>query len=218
MTTTHQPDGWTAYYDRITTAPPESTLLAALDLFDAERAADPGDAPFAVDLGCGQGRDTAELLRRGWRVLAIDADPDGIGRLRRDLSPRYGDRFEARLGRFEDQSWPQADLVNASLTLGWCAEGRFPELWRRIEGSLLPGGRFAGQFHGVNDSGGGFPTTTRLSGQQLDELFASWDVELRREEEVDSMTPFGLPKRRHLHDVVARRRRPAIRVGTVPTT
>jgi len=214
MTTAHRPDGWTAYYDRNTATPPESTLMTALDLFDAERTGGrpgtpvdaPADVPFAVDLGCGQGRDTVELLRRGWRVLAIDADPDGIARLRRDLSAHYGDRFETRLGRYEDQSWPRADLVNASLTLGWCAEGRFPELWRRIEGSLRPGGRFAGQFHGVNDSGGGFPTTTRLSSEQLDALFAGWDVELRREEEVDSMTPFGIPKRRHLHDVVARRR------------
>lgn len=50
MTTT--PAGWTAYYERNATTPPERTLVAALDRFDEEA---PGAARFAVDLGCGQG-------------------------------------------------------------------------------------------------------------------------------------------------------------------
>ncbi|MEJ1932020.1 class I SAM-dependent methyltransferase [Nostoc sp. NIES-2111] len=41
----------------------------------------PTDAPrFAVDLGCGDGRDTVELLRRGWRVLGIDGAQEAIAR------------------------------------------------------------------------------------------------------------------------------------------
>ncbi|MEC4815643.1 MAG: methyltransferase domain-containing protein [Scytonema sp. PMC 1069.18] len=36
---------------------------------------------FAVDLGCGDGRDTVELLRQGWRVLAIDGEAEAIARL-----------------------------------------------------------------------------------------------------------------------------------------
>ncbi|MGQ9869558.1 hypothetical protein [Leptodesmis sp.] len=35
----------------------------------------------AVDLGCGDGRDTVELLRRDWQVLAIDGEPQAIARL-----------------------------------------------------------------------------------------------------------------------------------------
>jgi tellurite methyltransferase len=54
-----------AYYDGVKGRPPRPTLSRAADAF-----AGPG---FAVDLGCGDGRDTIELLRRGWRVLAIDA-------------------------------------------------------------------------------------------------------------------------------------------------
>lgn len=204
--TSSQPAGWTAYYDRNATTGPEGTLLTALDRYEAEHPIDDAAPPFAVDLGCGQGRDTGELLRRGFRVLAIDADPDGIGRLTRALAARYDHRLEIRLARYENETWPQADLINASLTLGWCAADSFAGLWQRIEKSLRPGGRFAGQFHGVHDCGGGFSTTTRLSAEQIDAIFAGWDVELHTEEETDSMTPFGIPKHRHLHNVVARRR------------
>ena len=65
---------WSRYYAAAGQDPRE-TLLAALERFDAE-----GRAGLAVDLGCGTGRDTFELLRRGWRVLAIDAQSEALYR------------------------------------------------------------------------------------------------------------------------------------------
>ena len=74
---------WTQYYDAAGDDP-RPTLLDALRRFDDE---EPGER-FAVDLGSGSGRDTAELLRRGWSVLAVDATAEAIERLlsRPDLS------------------------------------------------------------------------------------------------------------------------------------
>ncbi len=74
--------GWAAYYRNTEGRPPRPTLLFALDRFAA-----PG---FAVDLGCGEGRDTIELLRRGWSVQAIDSEPTAIAGLtaRADLPPK----------------------------------------------------------------------------------------------------------------------------------
>ncbi len=56
--------GWVKYYTATEGRPPRPTLLAALDRFAAE-----GICGIAVDLGCGDGRDAIELLRRGWRVI-----------------------------------------------------------------------------------------------------------------------------------------------------
>ena len=64
---------WTRYYAAAGEAP-RQTLLQALDSL---RGSD-GPPATAVDLGCGTGRDTLELLRRGWRVLAIDAEGAAI--------------------------------------------------------------------------------------------------------------------------------------------
>ena len=74
---------------------PRPTLLDALRRFDA-----PG---LAVDLGAGTGRDTAELLRRGWRVFAIDREPQAVERLTAIAAPP---QLETRLARFEDADWP----------------------------------------------------------------------------------------------------------------
>ncbi|MDT7706418.1 MAG: hypothetical protein QOG20_2025 [Pseudonocardiales bacterium] len=132
----------------------------------------------------------------------MDSDPDGLGRLQ-SRTTEDDAAVEIRLGRFEDQTWPQADLVNASLTLGWCAADEVAALGAD-RASLSPGGRFAGQLHGDRDIGGGLPTATRLSRTQVDALFTGWEVELFEESEKESVTPFGVPKNLHLFDVITR--------------
>ena len=71
--------GWGRYYEAAKGGGPRETLRLALDLFESEGG---WGERRAVDLGCGEGRDTLELLRRGWRVLAIDDEREAIERLR----------------------------------------------------------------------------------------------------------------------------------------
>lgn len=193
---------WADYYATTGGRPPRGTLLFALDRFGAEPASEPR---LAVDLGCGSGRDTAELLRRGWSVLAIDAEPAAIAMLRaRPDLPRTG-RLETRIARFEDADWPTADLVNSSFALPLCPPERFPAVWAHIAASLKPGGRFAGQLFGERDGFAGAPGITTHTRTQAEALLAGLEVELFREEEEDGTTPRGRPKHWHIFHIVARR-------------
>src|SRR5438046_10615075 len=94
---------WPAYHRAVAAAPPRATLLAALNGFarDAPRT----DPALAVDLGCGGGTDTVELLRRGWRVLAIDAEPHAIEFLRQRSDLINVDRLKTRVSRLEHRTW-----------------------------------------------------------------------------------------------------------------
>ena len=191
---------WAEYYDAVANRPPRHTLLAALARFD------PAPAPrLAVDLGCGDGRDAIELLRRGWRVLAIDAEPAALERLkaRPDLPPDAA--LTTLCQRFEDASWPPADLVNASFSLPLCPPERFFELWARITGSLQPGGRFAGQLYGERDGWVGRPGMTHMDRMAAECLLDGMEVELFEEEERDSLTARGKPKHWHIFHIVARK-------------
>jgi SAM-dependent methyltransferase len=192
-----QTSRWADYYRKTEGRPPRPTLLFALDRFPA-----PG---FAVDLGCGEGRDTVELLRRGWSVLAIDAEPRAIDGLtgRADL-PSAG-ALQTQIARFEDAAWPQADLVNASFALFFTAVDSFETLWRKIVGSLEPGGRFAGQLLGEHDSWAGRGGVVIHDGAALERLFAGLAVEMHEIEETDGVTPRGEAKHWHLHHLVLRR-------------
>jgi membrane dipeptidase len=172
------------------------TLLAALEGFEA-----PG---LAVDLGAGTGRDTAELLRRGWRVIAIDREREAIERLR-DLAGSGSGRLETHVASYTDVRWPVCDLVNASYSLPLCPPAEFERLWRRIVDSLRPGGRFCGQLYGVNDewAGTGLVVLTRA---QVEDLLRELEIERLDEVDDDGQTAIGTRKHWHLFHVVARKR------------
>ncbi|HLJ19930.1 MAG TPA: class I SAM-dependent methyltransferase [Stellaceae bacterium] len=191
---------WAKYYAKTADRPPRRTLLDALSRFAPATA-----SHLAVDLGCGDGRDTIELLRRGWSVLAIDAEPASIERLQRRPDLPAGARLSCLCERFEDASWPMADLVNASFSLPLCPPDRFPELWRRIVASLKPGGRFSGQLYGDRDGWVGRAGMTHMSRAAAERLLADLKIELFDEEETDSVTPRGKSKHWHIFHVVAQR-------------
>lgn len=191
---------WQDYYERTAGRPPRPTLLAALDRF----AATPAGA-LAIDLGCGDGRDTVELLRRGWRVLAIDAEEAAISRLRaRPDLPEHA-ALRTMVARFEDVEWPIAALINASFALPLCPPARFFEVWARIGQRLAPGGRFSGQLFGDRDSWAGRPGVTCLGRAAVERLLDGFAREMFEEEETDAVTPPGKRKHWHLFHLVARK-------------
>ena len=196
-------DDWQAYYQKTGQRPPRETLIFALDRFDRGRPND--QTRCAVDLGCGSGRDTIEIVRRGWRVLAIDAEASAVEGLAARPDLPQGARLETKAARFEDADWPMADLVNSAFALPLCPPARFPGLWRKIVDSLAPGGRFSGQLYGDRDSWAGDPTITFMTRAEAETLLDGLEVEYFREEEDDSITPRGQAKHWHIFHIVARK-------------
>ncbi len=194
---------WASYYRKTGARPPRETLLFALDAFDAELG--PGDRRFAIDLGCGNGRDTIELLRRGWRVLAIDAEQAAIDALgaREDLPA--GAEIGTLTARFETAELPDCDLINSSFALPLVAPADFPDLWDGMVSALRAGGRISCQLYGDRDSWVGDPTITFFSKAAVEALLNPLDIELFREEEDDSTTPRGKRKHWHVFHIVARK-------------
>jgi membrane dipeptidase len=169
------------------------TLLDAVARFPA-----PG---LAVDLGAGTGRDTLELLRRGWRVFAVDLEAEAIERLTELAGPQAA-RLRTRVGRYELTDWPACDLVNASFSLPLCPAAAFPEVWRRIGDSLGPGGRFCGQLYGERDAWAdtGLLVHTRA---EVERLLAPYEVETLTEFEGEGPTAVGKSKHWHVFHIVA---------------
>jgi tellurite methyltransferase len=197
---------WSRYYDAVAGAEPRPTLLLALERFDSEGPA-PGGDRLGVDLGCGDGRDTAELLRRGWRVVAVDSELEAFERLRgRPEAAAADGMLELVAAPFETVAWAAADLVNASFSLPLCAPADFAVVWERIMESLRPGGRFSGQLFGERDGWAPDPGLTFLSGRQAERLFGEFELERFDEVEDDGETRRGEWKHWHVFHVVARKR------------
>jgi SAM-dependent methyltransferase len=189
---------WTGYYDGQGDREPRDLLLRALRSFDAE-----GRVGLAVDLGAGQGFETAELLRRGWKVLAIDAE-EGIRRLRRRIPDEHADRLRTSVSPMQEPALPSADLVHASFSLPFCPPGAFPDLWQRIRSALRPGGRIVGELFGDRDTWALDPDMTFHDVPAARARFDGLELESFVEEEEDGEA-FDGPKHWHVFHVIARR-------------
>lgn len=197
---------WSGYFKAVLGKPPRDTLVYALDRFDREPLPSPGRARFAVDLGCGEGRDTLEMLRRGWRVLATDASADAFEHLLPRVNESARDHLQTLIAPFSDVTIPPADFINASYCLPFCPADEFPSLWQRIVAAIPPGGRFAGQFFGDRDEWVRSGHTHHHTRAQVEDCLRDFQPELFNEEEKDDMMATGGMKHWHVFHIVARKR------------
>jgi len=191
---------WTKYYEARRSQSVRSLLTRALELF-AAAGREPGRA---IDLGCGEGTDTLELLQRGWRVLAVDSSEEGISRTR-DLAEAAAltELLETRCAGFEDLgALPSVDLVYSAVSLPFCAPAHFEGLWQRIRAAVEPSGWISVQLFGPNDTWATNVLMTFLSRDGVEELLAGLEVHVLDERDEDGQAVSG-PKHWHVFDVIA---------------
>jgi SAM-dependent methyltransferase len=191
---------WRGYYDVAGLRPPRPTLLRALEGLAQEGIT----SGRAVDLGCGVGRDTLELLRWGWQVTAVDSEPEALARLAAEAQARGLPAPELVVATFEAASIPTCNLVNSSFALFFCDPAAFPKLWQRIRRALVPGGRFAGQLLGPADSWAQRSGVTIHDRAELSAVLAGYAVEWLEREQADTVTPRGEAKRWDIWHLVLR--------------
>lgn len=203
---------WVDYYAVTVERPAWQTVRTAIDLFRAEdeaagRAGAPAGARFAVDLGCGAGRDARELLRAGWRVLAVDGEPAARDVLEKATEPELKPRLQIAIADLSDVEIPPCDLVNASLSLPFLAPYAFHGTWRRIMTALVPGSRLAAMLFGDHDGSASDPEMTCLPPELIRADLSDFEIEHWSVKEEDSKTALGEPHHFHLIELVARRLR-----------
>jgi len=194
--------GWEDYYQKIKGRAPRQLLLDALAYF-----ADGSDnvQRLAIDLGCGDGTESALLLERGWNVLAIDGEPASIQHILAKVPAEGQARLQTQVTKFEEVSLPPADLIHASLSLPFCPPEHFDALWTKIAAAVSPGGRFAGQFFGVRDSWVNEPDMTFHTEEQVRRLLEDFEIEHFHEMDEDGTAASG-PKHWHVFTTIARKK------------
>ncbi|MEX1171530.1 MAG: class I SAM-dependent methyltransferase [Chloroflexota bacterium] len=195
---------WARYYAVTVDRPAWATVRSAIERF----VADDGDTPrdrHAVDLGCGAGRDTRELLRAGWRVLAIDREPGAIAALEAATPDEWRARLETGIADMASVSVPPCDLVNASLSLPFMARDEFWATWARILAALPVGGRVSAMLFGDRDASADDPGMTCPSPEAIRGSLSDFAIEDWVDREEDSETALGEPHHFHRVELVARR-------------
>lgn len=185
---------WSPYITKTNGMAPRDTYVDAVERFDA-----PGDA---IDLGYGAGNEVMDLLGRGWRVHAIDADPAAEAALRN----RAADDAALRISTMglNDAPLSPADLIHAGSSLFFTDADRFGTLWGDIVDALNPGGRFVGNLLGPRDSWAGSSTVFSLTREEVESLLTGLEVESLREQDEAGRSMQG-PKHWHAFHIIARK-------------
>ena len=204
MSDTHWPDYYAVTVDR----PAWPTVSEAIRRFATEDG--PGAlGRFAVDLGCGAGRDARELLRNGWRVLAVDSQPAAIEALLAATPEDDREHLQTLVADLASFEIPACDLVNASVSLQFLDADDYARAFERIATALAPGGRFAGLLYGDRDEAAPEPDVTCPSPDAIRAWLRDFQIESWTEREEDGKMALGDPHHIHLIEVVARRQRGA---------
>ena len=185
---------WEDFYKITKDRPPWPLLVQAISLLRRKE--------YALDLGCGAGRDTRFLLDQGFNVTAVDNDSHAIAL----LANFPQDRLRAVQASFEAFEFETYDLINAHFALPFTSEDRFHEVFARIKLALNAGGIFVGQFFGVNDEWNTPGNQmTFLTREQAEAELKGLKVLEFHEEDVDSHVADGTPKHWHVFHIIAQK-------------
>ena len=190
---------WSEYYKAHHDRPPTDTLVKGLEFFVSNNK----EAPrTAVDIGCGNGHDTVELLKNNFSVLAMDKEDEAINLLIKNVN-QESSFLKTEVSSMETFIIPPVALINASYSLPFCNPSVFGSLMNMIVNNLLDGGVFCGQFFGVDDGWSHRNDMNFHTKEGVKEIFKNFDLILFEEVNEDGTIADGSPKHWHLFHVVA---------------
>lgn len=105
-----------------------------------------GEGKTAIDLGCGSGVHTKELLKKGWKVIAVDSSMTAlrilISQNRNEFSDGRLQVIESDMTSFTPEE--SVDLVIAADSLPYINPKKFKATWEKIHSYIKEGGYFFG--------------------------------------------------------------------------
>lgn len=148
------------------------------------------------------GHSVLYLLNKGYRVLAIDSEPEALRRLEQRL-PQDAP-VKLLKASFEELELPQLEVAVAIFSLFFLKPEEFDSFWKKLVAALVPGGLFVGQFLGIHDDWTERGYTVQ-DADQVRSLLSQFEILYWEEVERDGETAQGTPKHWHVFHVVARK-------------
>ena len=164
-----------------------------------------GNDKVAVELGCGAGRDTIYLIKKGYHVIGIDKN-DTEELIRNRLNEKENTQFTFLKSKFGDlEIIEKNDLIVSNYSLSFCLPLSFTKFWRKVSDSIKVGGYFLGNFFGKNDSWSQEKKNMIFFDiEEVKKLFQDFTIIEMNEKEYDKCTAMGKMKHWDVIEVYAK--------------
>lgn len=165
----------------------------------------------ALDIGFGEGRDTMFLLSKNVNVSALDINKHHctqLASLQKQKKLKNLKIINDDIVNYNLQKW-HYDLVNCQWIMFFIKEEKYEELIERIWNSLKPQGIFTGQFLGIKDEWNQLSPHNKLSfikKAAFQKLFSHYFICYQSEELFYKTTKKNIPKKWHVHNVIAQKK------------
>jgi trans-aconitate methyltransferase len=180
------------YYEETKQDPPSFLLLSALKY---------GSYKTALDIGCGTGADTKEMVKRGIKVTAIDVNKE----VKNYFTAEDLRNINLLITPIEKFNFKKYDLIFAKSSLIFLQKKTFIEVLLKIKSALNTNGIFAARLWGVKDSynvKGKRQKFSFVEKQELLNYFKGFKLLAYAEEEKDRVSAGGDLKHFHFINII----------------
>lgn len=180
---------WSQFNEATKNNPPRELYVEAL------RLVKPTDV-LALDIGAGACNETKDMLSRGFRVVAIDSNPEIHG-IAATIESDKLTVHETSMEKY-DYGSERYDFIVAMFALPFVEPHNFDVTFNKIIRSLKPGGVFAFHLFGVNDGWAANKNMTFFEEKSARELFGNNKQLLFKEFDYDGKMADGSTKHWHV--------------------
>ncbi len=193
-------ENWNEYYKNTISKSPSKILAKYFDLgLDSNSKGN----KIAIDLGCGVGNDTIYLLKKNYKVIAVDKEVSVIDFIKSRISDTS--KLDFIIDSFENVKLNKANLIISNLSIYFCKPKYFNRLCNEITNNIVEGGYFVGNFLGKEDDWSIDTNRTFINKEQLDIIFKNFEIVFFKEKKFNRQTVKGKMKFWHIFQIIARK-------------
>lgn len=179
---------WFDYYKKVASREPDSILKLVINNHC------PIDG-IAYDMGCGAGDDTKYLLKKGFKVIAVDKEPSAIEFIKSTI--KNNDNLTLQNNSFEQLVIAKCNLIFGRASFPFCNPKYFNTFWNRMRKSLKKNGILCGTLFGDKDAWSTSNELTFISHENWSNLLKGFEILYFDEQEFDGAT--ALENKKHWH-------------------
>lgn len=190
---------WNEYYKQTISEFPSKILAKYFDLgLDSNN-----ENKIAIDLGCGVGNDTVYLLKKDYKVTAVDKESSVIDLIRSRVSDTS--KLDFIIDNFENIKLNKANLIVSNLSIYFCKPQYFDRFCHEITNNIIEGGYFVGNFLGKEDEWSTDSNRTFIDKEELYSIFKDFEIVFFKEKKFNKKTAKGRMKFWHIYQIIARK-------------